>query len=443
METTDNEGEMNENNSLALELGDIIEIIAPSNPDINEMVAIIHYIDENKLILINTETLNHYQLNVDEHHMFTDETISEINLLSRSEEKGYARQNGLLSKTWIDIHFGGEFPIIITGEITNLEEDMIEIMSYPDLNVFYIDFGYKGIPETIPIDKIVIREKPATVKSLAALSRAQEEETEEADVSEPSVTYTDNGESIIKVPKNVIPDKSVETNVKEDLFDDADSIIFGEKLGAIQQYVELPEHEKRYDIETQVNHLMDELLSTIPNNQRTVGVLDNLHLLIERFKQLREQFSKFDANNNVSEASIKGAFYKPMVEKLEKLTVFLRWFIPVVSNRKKIYNVDIELDNEDVVQEKAEEILVAIEKTQIDYYKNMNKTRTITYQSTEQSINSIMCPYEPPFSSDMYLSEQQIQNNMECILDNLNDFYSTVIKDSEIAKNVLLYSVII
>ena len=39
--------------SVTLELGDIIEIIAPSNPDIHEMNALITYIDIHKLKLIN------------------------------------------------------------------------------------------------------------------------------------------------------------------------------------------------------------------------------------------------------------------------------------------------------------------------------------------------------------------------------------------------------
>jgi hypothetical protein len=421
---------------ISLELGDIIEIIAPENPDIHEMTAIIHYIDESKITLIDTETLKHYQLNVDENQLFSDETIQQVNLLSRSDEKGYARQNGLLPRTWIDIHFGGEIPLTITGEITNLEEDMIEITSYPDLNIFYIDFAYKGIPEDVPIEKIVVRDIPSSIKKLGTISGLQEgiDESVVTDVSEPSVTYLDNGESIIKMPENATPDKTAENTIQEDSFLEADDIIFGEKLGAIQQYVELPESQKRYDIDTQVNHLMDELLSTIPNSQRTVGVLDNLHLLIERFKQLREKFSKFDANEDVYEAKINGAFHKPMLEKMEKLAVFLRWFIPVVSNRKKIYNVDVELDNEDIVQEKIEETLVSIENAQTEYYKNISKTRTVTYISTEQRINNIMTPFEEPFDKPSFLTMQQIQTNMECVVDNLNDFYSTVIKDGNIHK---------
>ena len=51
-----------------------------------------------------------------------DESITNIVLLDRANESGYARQNGLLPNTWIDIHFGGELPTTVTGKITNLEE---------------------------------------------------------------------------------------------------------------------------------------------------------------------------------------------------------------------------------------------------------------------------------------------------------------------------------
>jgi hypothetical protein len=304
------------NNGITLELGDIIEIVAPSNPDIHEMTALIQYIDENKITVVNVTTLKHYQLNINDNGEFSDESITEINLLSRSDEKGYARQNGLLPKTWIDIHFGGEIPLIITGEITNLEEDMIEITTFPDMQVLYIDFEYKGIPENIPLEKIVIREKPASVGKLGSLSKLQSEEGEENVEEEPSVTYTDNGESIIRIPENIEADETVKDAIQNDLFADADTIIFGDKLGAVKQYVEVPEGEQRYDIETQVNNFMDELLSTIPNGQRTVGVLDNLHLLIERFKQLRSAYSEFDENENVSGSKVHGAFYKPLVRRV-------------------------------------------------------------------------------------------------------------------------------
>ena len=102
----------NSRNSIQLELGDIIETIAPSNNDIHEMTGLITYIDERKITLINTATGKAHILNIMDDGTLSDESITEIHLLNRSDVKGYARQNNLLTKTWIDIHFGGEIPAI-------------------------------------------------------------------------------------------------------------------------------------------------------------------------------------------------------------------------------------------------------------------------------------------------------------------------------------------
>jgi hypothetical protein len=150
--------------SITLELGDIIQLEAPSNPDIDESTFIITYLDNQKINITHITTFHPYVLKLDENGNVTDESIRSISLLNRSEEKGYARQNELLTKTWIDIHFGGEVPTIITGEITDLVEDMIEITTYPDVETIYIDFAYQGIPEYLPIDKIVVRTKPASLE---------------------------------------------------------------------------------------------------------------------------------------------------------------------------------------------------------------------------------------------------------------------------------------
>ena len=50
----------------------------------------------------------------------------------------------------------------IKGLITNLEEDMIEVKTYPDDDILYIDFAYQGIPEDFSIDKITIIKNPST-----------------------------------------------------------------------------------------------------------------------------------------------------------------------------------------------------------------------------------------------------------------------------------------
>ena len=144
---------------IELQLGDVIQITNPKNEKLNDQMFIIDFIDSTKMVLINTETLETIKLKISENGIIGDGTTTKLAILSRSSEKGYARQNGLLPDKWIDIHFGGEYPAIITGEITNLENDMIEVHTI-DNDTLYINFDYKGIPEDLPIALIEIREKP-------------------------------------------------------------------------------------------------------------------------------------------------------------------------------------------------------------------------------------------------------------------------------------------
>ena len=103
----------------------------------------ITYIDENEIKMLNDNTLETSLLTI-ENGSLSDESIQAISILYKNPEKGFARQNDLVPKKWVNIFFGGDMPTTITGEITNLEEDMIEITSYPDGDKLYIDFAYKG-----------------------------------------------------------------------------------------------------------------------------------------------------------------------------------------------------------------------------------------------------------------------------------------------------------
>ena len=52
---------------------------------------------------------------------------------------------------YITIEFGGSVPAIFNGQITDLEEDMIELTIYETNEKIYIDFEGKGIPLELPI----------------------------------------------------------------------------------------------------------------------------------------------------------------------------------------------------------------------------------------------------------------------------------------------------
>jgi len=252
--------------SIEIGLGDIVQIIAPTNSAINEQIYLIEYIDETKIKLINVATSTRLVLTMSSKGGFSDESITSIVILNSPEFPGYARQNKLLTGTWVDIIFGGDLPTIITGHITDLAEDMIEIKTYPGEQIFYIDFAYQGIPENIPIEEIRIRsppsESPRVVDSSStATAISQEEEMGVAPISvskQPNLPYIS--------PQ--IPVEEVKTALKEILLD-ADSIQFGDELESILQVVELPEEKKRYSIEKQTTDLLNELISEFPNVERT------------------------------------------------------------------------------------------------------------------------------------------------------------------------------
>lgn len=421
--------------SITLEFGDIIEIIAPTNPEIHEMSALITYIDNDKIKMIDVANYNLYRISITEEGTLSDESIIQINLLSRSEAKGYARQNNLLTRTWIDIHFGGDIPAIITGEITNLEEDMIEITTFPELKTIYINFGYKGLPENIPIEKIIIRNKPAVVNvpTITMLTGDLEEDKSYDEPSDQaSIEYTESGESIIHIPKGAKAEKNIRDEL-HDMYVEASGVVFGEQLEEIAQVVEIPEGNQRFGIDVQVNDLMDELLSNVPNSQRNKLVLDNIHLLIERYKQLRSLYSKFDKNDNVYDVKTVGVTYKPLLEHVEKMDKKLQWIVPVVANRRKLYDVDAPIELKDIITEKSETSIRAIEQKQLDYKKD-NKDPSIQYGPMYNRIQDLLSPFEPPLNKDTYLHTTKVLAGIDSIVGNLEEFYSTVYKNHNINR---------
>ena len=437
-ETEKTEGEEDETleiSGIHLELGDIIELIAPTNSDYNQHVFFINYIDPKRIELLNVENYQLHHLTLDDSAMISDESITEINLLSRSEEKGFSRQKKLLPKTWIDVHFGGEVPTIITGEITNLEEDEIEIKTFPDNETIFINFEYQGIPENIPIEKIVIRDPPRA--ALLEKLQGQELSAESSDElleQEATIVSDDFNEYTIHIPEQMTPEENFHEALQS-VYLNANEL-FGEDLEDIFQVVEIPESEKKYSIDIQVNDFTDELLSTIPNIKRTQSVMNNIHRLVERFKQLRKFFSLTDENGNVIGKKIYGDTFKPIVQHILDLDVKLRWFIPVVQQNKKLYDLD-----ENNVEEEEEELIDgfriknSVELTNQsqksdDFYNNRIQGEENKYHYLLNSYNEFMKPFDspPPTNREEFLVfNREIKTDLEAIVNNLSDFYSTTL----------------
>ena len=81
-------------------------------------------------------------------NLLRNESIKSIAILGRADSPSYRQW---FSTKWIDLHFGGELPVIMTGLITNLMKIKLKLLV--DDETIYIDFAYQGIPEDLPLSK--------------------------------------------------------------------------------------------------------------------------------------------------------------------------------------------------------------------------------------------------------------------------------------------------
>jgi hypothetical protein len=242
--------------------------------------------------------------------------------------------------------------------------------------------------------------------------------------------------------------------IKEMIFS-ADQIKFGEKVGEIKEVVDVPLAEQRFGIEKQTQDLLDDLLSTIPNSQRTEVVLNNIHKMIERFKELRNLFSAFDEQGNALKPMKKGANYKPLIEALEKCSQKLYWILPVVKSKKKLYNVVDQTDENDNGQgqgqgqgqeEEEEEENVSNDYTAITladvrieegnilkrYEEGSFPDEENKYVFLNKALNPYFTPFENPENREKYLASMLVNTDLYAVVDNEGDFYSSVVKSNMI-----------
>ncbi len=371
---------------LTLELGDIIKIISSSNSDINDKIFFINYIDKDKCKIINVKNKEEIILNITENE-FDDKSIESIKILNRSSEIGYARQNNLLTGKWITVMFGGEIPLTINGQITDLEEDMIEISIWPDNEKIYIDFAYKGLPENLNITSINNFKDPRKKEHTLELK----EESKDTKTKDDRDQEKDDDD----IDDNLIDEFYQESKIGEDVTKkrqerdieivEADDIVFGESFDEVEETVFVSESEKRYTIQNQANDLLDDLLSTVPTIDRTKDVLNNLHKMVERFKELRTLYSEIDDKNNSIKIKKHNKNHKPILNNILNLNKNIGWILPICKVEKKIYDFEIDEDNAEIG---IKEITLA--ETQKIYQKLLNNIKKIPFHLERINIYSLI-----------------------------------------------------
>jgi len=418
--------------SIVLRLGDVIVIKSETNEILNNNTFLIEYIDPSKIKLVNIEDFHKVQLRINNNGSIGDGSITEIKIISSNPNHGYARQNNLLTGTWVNIYFGGDMPLVITGKITDLEEDMIEIKTI-DNETIYINFAYYGIPEDLPIETFEIRPPPEMEKV------APEAEPEQAlDI----VEFSD--EEI----QEEIPVKAVREKVKQLVFN-ADQFELGDIMH-VQEYVDIDKDKYRFNIEAQTNDLLEEMISSIPNAKRTNNVLNKIHIMITRFIQLRQMSSTFDNNKNITGFVNKTANDRPLADYLSDFKNTLYWIMMVAKNVKKIYKDDDDPQRRDGDFETIPENENLLEMSTLfrKYKSNEGIEGQNKYTSLYSSLNQYMTPFmsdNPEVSGNVFNSsngiiiEGNVNSNINAIIDNLGELYSTVVtRSNETARKFVI-----
>lgn len=401
-----------------IRLGDIIRLQAPGNVRYDGNTYLVDYISPNEVTLINidgsqTDTI------VIEKGRLRDIDLRGIEILSRAQQKGYARQNKLLPNQWIDLFFKGDVPAVFTGQIVNLDEDMIEVRTYPENERIYIDFGYKGLPRDLPLDKITLRDKPidsaANIEPVPLEIEDDEGAEEEADV-----------------PQHLVKEQI------RDLILEADEIMIGEQLDEVTHMVEVPEEQQRFGVEKQSSDMLDEMLSEIPNEKRTDAVLNSIHRMIQRFRELREEYSDFDEHGNAHMPELKGADHKPIISNLRNLNRRLQWLIPIARNKKKIYDADID---DETSAEKGDINNLTLAEARVGEDEIITQYKSGGIPDDENRLTYLLRglkPFQTPFECldnvDEARPPKHVATELDAVIDSLEDFYSSVVSGDSLRK---------
>tara|TARA_B110000971_G_scaffold22030_1_gene19944 strand:- start:7717 stop:13662 length:5946 start_codon:yes stop_codon:yes gene_type:complete len=407
-------------NSVQLELGDIIQIFDKDNNTINGQQFIIEYIDQTKVIFVNIQTGENLQYTISTNGVLGNGTINKMVILSRGEG-GYALQHNFLPGTWIQIHFINQ-NTVITGKIDSIEDDMITINTAHN-GTIYLDFEYKGIPKNLDISNIFIIDEPEPEPE-------QEQEQEFAVVDEvPDDTAEGDvpqGEEGSVAVKPILTNDQLSRRISNA---NNNQIVFGDELlEPVVQFVEVSARFKRFNIEVQVTDMLDSILSTIPTSQRTRKVLNNIHITLERFQQLRTAFSKFDEYGTIENAIRYEAGYKPLTHYFKHFNTNLYWILPVVQNIKKIYNTKNDDEQLDWIPVHLSENLPEIVQLIAAYTDNNLQTDFNNYNTLYNELNPFFTPFETNDTEDFVLRQIPTGSNLNVIIDNLHDFTSSVYK---------------
>ena len=187
-----------------------------------------------------------------------------------------------------------------------------------------------------------------------------------------------------------VPQEEDEGDVGIDL-ELSDALEEGNHIFANIMY-EVPSSQKIVSEIKQYNDLLENIISSVPKHKRTDAELNSIHKNIERFFQLRKEYSLFDKNGVPKMPPPLTDSDKPAIPHIEKLDAQFYWVLPVVENIKKLYVIT----DEDATQTDTVNGIYDF-KQQIMEEKGIYPDRNAPYNpNIMNDLNSYLTPFENP-----------------------------------------------
>jgi len=374
------ESEDTGSNKNKLFLGDEIKINAnvPESKLQNNVYEIV-YVDTGLLKLNNktTQKVESVKIRDDKIQKIEDEQVSEIQIIKRRSSHKYVEQSGFKIDMTISIELAAlpsssdEEPLFILCKIVDVDttQDIIEVkLLLDDLGKevkditrefqesIFINFGCSGLPAWIQRIK-VIEFSPEAANVVA-------KEGYEEDVYEEE-----------------------ESGIDLDL---AEALDEGNKIFASIMY-EVPTSQRIVSETKQYDDLLENIISSVPKSKRTDAEMNRIHRGIERFFQLRKEYSLFDKNGVPKMPRALSEHDKPSATHIQNLDTKLQWVLPVVENIKKLY-----VTGDDAVSVNTVNAIYDF-KEQILEQKNIYPEKNEPYNpKLMEDINSYLTPFENP-----------------------------------------------
>jgi len=368
-------------------LGDEIKINAHvPNSKLQNNVYEIVYVDSTLLKLNNKQTQHviNVKIHNDKMQKIEEEEVSEIQIIKRKASHKYVEQSDFNIDMTLSIELTPPHsssseeqsqPLFILCKIIDVDknQDIIEVkLLLDDLGTevkdiphdfqdsIFINFGCSGLPPWIKKIK-VIEFKP-----------------------KPAATTSSQGEDYMS-------EQGVEQEQDSGIdLDLADSLDEGNKIFASIMY-EVPSSQRIVSETKQYDDLLENIISSVPKSRRTDAELNGIHRGIERFFQLRKEYSLFDKNGVPKMPRALNEHDKPSVIHIQNLDTKLQWVLPVVENIKKLY-----VTGDDAIGVNTVNGVYDFEE-QILEQKKLYPDENASYnQMIMEDMNSYLTPFENP-----------------------------------------------